>query len=147
MASRREEGGAGHSGFNDTDRRAPASVRTSTRRDRDTVLILPGEVKRYGIRVNILGPAAGTRMTVEAPGMREIVAAPADGSFDVYCPADVAPVVVWLLSSSNQFSGPTFFAKGAEVREFVPWHYGRSIDNDAAQWMLADLDKRMAELA
>jgi NAD(P)-dependent dehydrogenase (short-subunit alcohol dehydrogenase family) len=110
-------------------------------------IILAGEVKRYGIRVNTLVPAARTRMTEEAPGVKDMVAAPSDGSFDVYHPANVAPLVVWLLSASNQFSGRTFFAKGAEVREFVPWHYGRIVDNDGARWTVAELDKRMAELA
>nr|WP_222849592.1 SDR family NAD(P)-dependent oxidoreductase [Trebonia kvetii] len=109
--------------------------------------ILAGEVKRYGIRVNTLVPAARTRMTEEAPGVKDMVAAPVDGSFDVYHPSNVAPLAIWLLSASNQFSGRTFFAKGAEVREFVPWHYGRVIDNGAARWTVAELDKRMTELA
>lgn len=109
--------------------------------------ILAGELERYGIRVNTLVPAARTRMTEGAPGLADIVAAPLDGSFDIYHPANVAPVAVWLLSASNQFSGRTFFAKGAEVREFVPWHYGRIIDNDGARWTVAELSKRMAELA
>lgn len=110
-------------------------------------IILAGEVKRYGIRVNTLVPAARTRMTEAAPGVKDMVAAPPDGSFDVYHPANVAPLAVWLLSPSNQFSGRTFFAKGSEVREFVPWHYGRVIDNDAVRWTVADLGKRMTELA
>jgi NAD(P)-dependent dehydrogenase (short-subunit alcohol dehydrogenase family) len=110
-------------------------------------IIVAGEVERYGIRVNCLAPAARTRMTEDVPGLRDMVAAPADGSFDVYHPANVAPLVVWLLSPSCSFSGRTFFAKGSEVREFVPWHYGRTIDNNATRWTVADLDKRMAELA
>jgi NAD(P)-dependent dehydrogenase (short-subunit alcohol dehydrogenase family) len=110
-------------------------------------IIVAGEVERYGIRVNCLAPAARTRMTEDVPGLRDMVASPADGSFDVYHPANVAPLVVWLLSPSCSFSGRTFFAKGSEVREFVPWHYGRTIDNDATRWTVADLDKRMAELA
>lgn len=110
-------------------------------------IIVADEVERYGIRVNCLAPAARTRMTEEVPGLREMVAAPAGGSFDIYHPGNVAPLVVWLLSTSCSFSGRTFFAKGSEVREFVPWHYGRTIDNNAARWTVADLDKRMAELA
>jgi NAD(P)-dependent dehydrogenase (short-subunit alcohol dehydrogenase family) len=110
-------------------------------------LILAGEVERYGIRVNILTPAARTRMTEDVPGIKDMVAAPADGSFDVYHPANVAPLAVWLLSPSCRLTGRAFFAKGSEVREFVPWHYGRIIDNDGARWTVADLDKRMAELA
>jgi NAD(P)-dependent dehydrogenase (short-subunit alcohol dehydrogenase family) len=110
-------------------------------------IILAGEVERYGIRVNCLVPAARTRMTENVPGLREMVAAPADGSFDVYHPANVAPLAVWLLSPSCSFSGRTFFAKGSEVREFVPWHYGRTIDNNAARWTVSDLAKRMPDLA
>jgi NAD(P)-dependent dehydrogenase (short-subunit alcohol dehydrogenase family) len=110
-------------------------------------LILAGEVKRYGIRVNILTPVARTRMTEDVPGIKDMVAAPADGSFDVYHPANVAPLAVWLLSESCQLTGRAFFAKGSEIREFVPWHYGRIIDNGGVRWTVTELDKRMAELA
>jgi NAD(P)-dependent dehydrogenase (short-subunit alcohol dehydrogenase family) len=104
-------------------------------------------VKRYGIRVNILTPVARTRMTEDVPGIKDMVAAPADGSFDVYHPANVAPLAVWLLSESCQLTGRAFFAKGSEIREFVPWHYGRIIDNGGVRWTVTELDKRMAELA
>lgn len=110
-------------------------------------LILAGEVERYGIRVNCLVPAARTRMTQDVPGLRDMVAAPADGSFDVYHPGNVAPLAVWLLSPSCSFSGRTFFSKGSEIREFVPWHFGRTIDNNAQRWTVAGLDRRMPELA
>jgi hypothetical protein len=59
----------------------------------------------------------------------------------------VAPLAVWLLSPACPFTGRTFFAKGSEIREFVPWHYGRAIDNNAVRWTVADLGKRMADLA
>jgi NAD(P)-dependent dehydrogenase (short-subunit alcohol dehydrogenase family) len=109
--------------------------------------ILAGEVERYGIRVNCLVPAARTRMTEDVPGLRNIVAAPAAGSFDVYHPGNVAPLAVWLLSPACPFTGRTFFAKGSEIREFVPWHYGRTIDNNAVRWTVAHVGKRMADLA
>jgi NAD(P)-dependent dehydrogenase (short-subunit alcohol dehydrogenase family) len=110
-------------------------------------IILAGEVERYGIRVNSLTPVARTRMTKDVPAFRDMLAAPADGSFDVYHPGNVAPLVVWLLSPSCPFSGRTFYAKGGEIREFLPWHYGRTIDNNGARWTVADLDKRIADLA
>jgi NAD(P)-dependent dehydrogenase (short-subunit alcohol dehydrogenase family) len=109
--------------------------------------IVAGEVERYGIRVNTLTPVARTRMTEDVPAFKDVVAVPADGSFDVYHPGNVAPLVVWLLSPSCPFSGRAFYAKGSEVREFVPWHYGRTIDNDGARWTVDGLAKRMADLA
>jgi NAD(P)-dependent dehydrogenase (short-subunit alcohol dehydrogenase family) len=109
--------------------------------------ILATEVERYGIRVNTLTPAARTRMTEDVPALHDIVAPPADGSFDTYHPANVAPLVVWLLSQSCPFSGRNFFAKGSEIREFLPWHYGRVLDNGGSRWTVADLDTRMRELA
>jgi hypothetical protein len=86
-------------------------------------------------------------MTEDVPALHDIVAPPADGSFDTYHPANVAPLVVWLLSQSCPFSGRNFFAKGSEIREFLPWHYGRVLDNGSSRWTIADLDTRMRELA
>jgi NAD(P)-dependent dehydrogenase (short-subunit alcohol dehydrogenase family) len=94
-------------------------------------IILAGELGRYGVRVNAITPVARTRMTEDVPALKEMVAAPTDaGTFDVYHPAHVAPLVAWLLAEDCVATGQTFYARGGEIRHFVGWHYGATISED-----------------
>ncbi len=110
-------------------------------------VILAGELARYGTRVNAITPVARTRMTEDVPGIKDIVAAPASAAdFDVFHPANVAPLVVWLLSpAAAAVTGQTFYAKGGEIRQFLPWKYGRTVDK-GARWTVAELDEAMTRL-
>lgn len=109
--------------------------------------IVAGEVERYGIRVNCLVPVARTRMTQDVPAFQQLLAAPADpDAFDTYHPGNVSPLVAWLVSDTCPFTGRTFYAKGGEIREFLPWHYGRTIDK-GARWTVDELDKEMRNFA
>ncbi len=109
-------------------------------------LILAAELGRYGVRVNGVVPVARTRMTAEVPGIAELVAAPADPeAFDAYHPGNVSPLVAWLLREECELSGEVFYAKGGEIRRFLPWHYGERLDN-GARWTVAELDEAMAAL-
>ena len=111
-------------------------------------IILAGELERYGIRVNAITPVARTRMTQDVPAFKDLVAPPADpAAFDVYHPGNVSPLVAWLLTETCPFTGRTFYAKGSEIREFLPWRYGRTIDKGGARWTVAGLDKEMRSLA
>ena len=109
--------------------------------------ILAGELERYAIRVNCLVPVARTRMTEDVPAFKEMLAAPTDpNAFDTYHPGNVSPLAAWLLSRSCPLTGRTFYAKGGEVREFLPWQYGRTFDK-GARWTVAELDREMRKLA
>jgi NAD(P)-dependent dehydrogenase (short-subunit alcohol dehydrogenase family) len=109
--------------------------------------ILAGEISRYGVRVNSVVPVARTRMTADLPALRDTFAAPDDpDTFDLYHPGNVSPLVAWLVSRSCQLTGRTFYAKGGEIREFVPWSYGRTIDK-GGRWTVAELDAEMQRLA
>jgi NAD(P)-dependent dehydrogenase (short-subunit alcohol dehydrogenase family) len=109
-------------------------------------IILAEELGRYGIRVNAITPVARTRMTEEVPGIKEMVAVPTDPeAFDVYHPANVSPLVAWLLTEGCPASGLTFYAKGGEIRQFRGWHYGDIVDNKA-RWTLAELEQAMPAL-
>jgi NAD(P)-dependent dehydrogenase (short-subunit alcohol dehydrogenase family) len=105
-------------------------------------VILAQEVERYGVRVNAVTPVARTRMTENVPGIAELVAVPADGSFDVYHPGNVSPLVAWLLGEDCPANGQVYYAKGGEVRQFVPWSYGWQIDK-GARWTVAELDEEL----
>ncbi|AMN45578.1 short-chain dehydrogenase/reductase [Steroidobacter denitrificans] len=109
-------------------------------------LVQAVELKRYGITVNSLAPAARTAMTEGA--MPEMVKKPASG-FDVWDPMNVAAIVVWLGSPlSAHVSGHCFEAKGGELSIAEGWHTGKITDK-GARWEPAELtaviDKLIAE--
>src|ERR671914_174801 len=56
-------------------------------------MICAQELARYGVRSNCVVPAARTRLTEATPGLADMVAAPDDDRFDLWDPANVAPVV------------------------------------------------------
>lgn len=109
-------------------------------------VILAQELERYGVRVNGVVPVARTRMTEDVPKIGELVAAPSDpGDFDVYHPGNVSPLVAWLLRSGCELNGEVFYAKGGEIRRFLGWHYGATVDK-GERWTVAELDEAVPGL-
>lgn len=99
-------------------------------------LVQAAEMKRYGITVNCLAPAARTAMTEGA--MPEMVKKPERG-FDAWDPLNVASIVVWLGSPlSAHVTGRCFEAKGGELSVAEGWHTGKIIDK-GARWAPAEL--------
>jgi NAD(P)-dependent dehydrogenase (short-subunit alcohol dehydrogenase family) len=94
-------------------------------------LVQAAELRRYGITVNALAPAARTRMTeqVFAEKMRK----PASG-FDREDPDNVAPTVVWLGSrESSQVTGCVFELEGGRIAINSGWNEGAAFDK-GARW-------------
>lgn len=109
-------------------------------------VILAQELERYGVRVNAITPVARTRMTENVPGIKDLVAAPADpNEFDVYHPGNVSPVVAYLLTEQCPANGSVFYAKGGEIRQFLGWQYGKTIDK-GARWTVDELVQEMSGL-
>ncbi|MEZ5532680.1 MAG: SDR family oxidoreductase [Steroidobacteraceae bacterium] len=99
-------------------------------------LVQAAELKRYGITVNSLAPAARTAMTEGA--MPDMVKKPASG-FDVWDPMNVAAIVVWLGSPlSAHVTGQCFEAKGGELSIAEGWHTGKITDK-GARWDVTEL--------
>jgi NAD(P)-dependent dehydrogenase (short-subunit alcohol dehydrogenase family) len=99
-------------------------------------LVQAAEMRRYGITVNSLAPAARTAMT-EA-GMPDMVKKPESG-FDVWDPLNVAPIVVWLGSPhSAHVTGCCFEAKGGQLSIAEGWRTGNIIDK-GERWQPAEL--------
>jgi hypothetical protein len=85
-------------------------------------------------------------MTADVPAFADLVAAPSDPEeFDVYNPGNLSPVVAWLLRRDCPLTGEFFYAKGGEIRRFLGWHYGKTVDK-GGRWTVAELDAAIPEL-
>jgi len=84
------------------------------------------ELARYGIRVNAIAPGARTQMTESAFGDLSF-----DGDFDPLDPANVAPVVAWLLSdAAADVSGQVLGITGGLLELYEGWHVVASQEAD-----------------
>jgi NAD(P)-dependent dehydrogenase (short-subunit alcohol dehydrogenase family) len=104
------------------------------------------ELADYGVRVNALSPAARTRLTEQTPGLGDIVAPPDDPAFfDVWDPANVAPIVAWLATADCPATGQVFYAQGGTVRLMHGWRMGASLEQDE-RWTIEALAERLPPL-
>jgi NAD(P)-dependent dehydrogenase (short-subunit alcohol dehydrogenase family) len=104
------------------------------------------ELARYGVRVNALTPNARTRMTVETPGLADIVSAPEDAAtFDAWDPANIAPLVAYLGTESCPATGKVYFILGGQIRLFQPWTLTDTLEKDD-RWTVAELQAEMHKL-
>ncbi|MBT5103900.1 MAG: SDR family oxidoreductase [Porticoccaceae bacterium] len=102
------------------------------------------ELRRYGITVNGLAPAARTGMSEDA--FADMMKKPEDGSFDHYNPANVAPLVVWLGSEhSVDCTGRLFEAFGGEISIADGWRSTPSVDK-GAKWQAEDIGEAVQVL-
>lgn len=110
-------------------------------------LTMAMELKRYGVRVNAIAPVARTRMTLQTPGVGETIGAPADGTFDLWDPANVSPLVAYLATKDCPFTGGVFHVGGNEVGLFRGW----DVDDvdfivTDGRWTVADLEQQAPRL-
>jgi NAD(P)-dependent dehydrogenase (short-subunit alcohol dehydrogenase family) len=95
---------------------------------------------KYGVRVNVLAPAAYSRMT-------EDIFPQTDGIEEQLAPAKVSPVVVWLGSDeAKDVTGRTFLVQGNNVT-LLSWqaHTLATRDNKEDAWDVADIGKQVLE--
>lgn len=94
-------------------------------------LVQAAELRRYGITVNALAPAARTRMTEQV--FAERMQKPTSG-FDCEDPDNVAPTVVWLGSrESRQVTGCVFELEGGRIAIATGWNEGPAVDR-GSRW-------------
>jgi NAD(P)-dependent dehydrogenase (short-subunit alcohol dehydrogenase family) len=99
------------------------------------------ELARYGIRVNAIAPGARTAMTEGAFGQLDF-----EGEFDPLDPANVAPVVVWLLSdAAAEVSGQVVGITGGLVELYEGWHVVASTERPG-RWTPEELAAAAPEL-
>jgi NAD(P)-dependent dehydrogenase (short-subunit alcohol dehydrogenase family) len=104
------------------------------------------ELVRYGVRSNAIAPGARTRLTLETPGLGEMVKPPDEpGAFDVWDPANVSPFVAYLATNDSPFSGETFLVQGGVVQRVKSWSRAEKIDK-GDRWSVAELAAHASEL-
>jgi NAD(P)-dependent dehydrogenase (short-subunit alcohol dehydrogenase family) len=100
-------------------------------------LVQAAELRRYGVTVNALAPAARTGMT--EPVFGAMMKKPEDGGFDHYAPENVAPLVVWLCSPlSVHVTGRVFEVEGGKLSVAGGWKTGK-IRDKGARWNPGEL--------
>jgi NAD(P)-dependent dehydrogenase (short-subunit alcohol dehydrogenase family) len=105
------------------------------------------ELVRYGVKSNCIAPAARTRLTLATPGLGDMIQAPADsGSFDVWDPANISPLVAYLATADCAFNGATFFVQGGSVRLVKSWEFGDGVEQNE-RWTVGALAEVLAPLA
>ena len=97
------------------------------------------ELGRYGVRANAIAPVARTRLTLETPGMDEMVAAPEDAAeFDKFHPGNVSTLVAYLATADCPFNGGVFHVGGGEVGLFTNWTLPERLYHDD-RWTVDEL--------
>jgi NAD(P)-dependent dehydrogenase (short-subunit alcohol dehydrogenase family) len=104
------------------------------------------ELVRYGVKSNCIAPAARTRLTLATPGLGDMIQAPEAGTFDVWDPANVSPLVAYLASADCAFNGATFFVQGGAVRLVKSWEFGDGVEQNE-RWSVSALTEALAPLA
>jgi NAD(P)-dependent dehydrogenase (short-subunit alcohol dehydrogenase family) len=104
------------------------------------------ELKRYGVRVNCIAPAARTRLTEATPGLGDVIKPPDDPSkFDIWDPANISPLIAYLATEGAPETGQVFFVQGGQVRSFKGWTMTETIEKQG-RWDVAELVAEMPKL-
>jgi NAD(P)-dependent dehydrogenase (short-subunit alcohol dehydrogenase family) len=102
------------------------------------------ELRRYGVSVNAIAPAARTRMTESL--FAGVMARPDEGQFDAMDPANISPLVVWLGSDeAADVTGQTFVVTGGKIAVAENWREGARQDR-GARWDPAEIGPVVRDL-
>jgi NAD(P)-dependent dehydrogenase (short-subunit alcohol dehydrogenase family) len=107
--------------------------------------IIAKELDRYGVRVNAVAPTARTRLTLETPGLGDRIGPPEDGSFDVWDPANVSPLVAWLATEDCPATGKVLLVRGGQIETVQSWTRAGSVSKEG-RWTIPELATEMKSL-
>ncbi|HEX9695112.1 MAG TPA: SDR family oxidoreductase [Actinomycetota bacterium] len=100
--------------------------------------IVSMEMRKYGVTVNAIAPAARTRMTEGTFGEMK-----ATGDFDMWDPENVAPIVAFLATdAAAEITGQVFYTSGGIVQLYQGWGAVEEIRKDA-RWTVEELVDRV----
>ncbi len=101
------------------------------------------ELAKLGVRANAIAPAARTRMVMASPTVDELM--PKSDGFDRHLPDHVSPLVVYLASPLNRFTGRIFGVEGPDVALYQPWSADWLATGDG-HWEVPALAEALAAL-
>jgi NAD(P)-dependent dehydrogenase (short-subunit alcohol dehydrogenase family) len=101
------------------------------------------ELASLGVRANAIAPAARTRMVMASPSVDQLM--PKADGFDRHLPDHVSPLVVYLASPLNRFTGRIFGAEGPDVALYQPWSADWLVTGDG-HWPVEALADALATL-
>jgi NAD(P)-dependent dehydrogenase (short-subunit alcohol dehydrogenase family) len=111
-------------------------------------IIIGQEMKKYGVTANAIAPVARTRLTVDAtPSTAALMGEPKAGEFDMFNPANIAPLVAWLASDdAAEVNGQVFRVGGRSVWPMKGWHSAARVKNpEPTAWDPKKLGARVKE--
>ncbi|AKC37551.1 short chain dehydrogenase [Mycolicibacterium phlei] len=93
--------------------------------------VAAAELERYGVKVNAIAPVARTRLTLATPGMGAIFAEPVEeGQFDMFSPANISPLVAYLSTEKNPWTGQVFKVTGGSIQRLKGWSVTDTAETD-----------------
>lgn len=102
------------------------------------------ELKRYGITANAVAPQGRTGMTEEV--FADMMKVPEDGSFDKFDPANVAPLICFLVSEkSSNINGICFESFGGKLSISEGWKTG-PIKDKGERYHVQEIGEVISEL-
>jgi NAD(P)-dependent dehydrogenase (short-subunit alcohol dehydrogenase family) len=101
------------------------------------------ELAKYGVRVNAIAPCGRTRMVAASEFV--LATMPLSEGFDRHAPEHVAPLIVYLASKLNRFTGRVFGVEGPDVAVFSPWSADELV-TQAGGWSAETLGAALADL-
>lgn len=104
------------------------------------------ELKRYGVRVNGIAPAARTSMTLATPGLGERLAEPeSDGDFDTWHPGNISPLVAYLAAKDCSMTGHMFRVVGDLIGLYEGWRVVDTFEN-GKRWRVPEIALALADM-
>ena len=102
------------------------------------------ELERYGVTANCIAPVARTRLTLQTPGMGQMMENP------IFDPDNISPLVAVLASADCRFNGQVFSVYGGAVGIYAGWSIAEEVVADGGavhgKWNVEQLTAAMAHL-